>query len=94
MKAKIVAYYGYNYVSKDTGEIKMGRSIDVVMLLDFKDDDGRGNFAYGQNTRTGVRVPDKYTHADMQAIIGQEVELTFGQAPGRKYESLVSIELL
>ena len=94
MKAKIVAYYGYNYISKDTGEVKTGRSIDVVMLFDFKEDDGRGNFAYGQNTRTGIRVPDKYTHTDMQAMIGKEVELIFGQAPGRRYESLVSIDLV
>lgn len=94
MRAKILAYYGYKYTSKDTGELKEGRHIDVVMMLDFQEDDGCGNFAFGQNTKTGVRVPDKYTHADMQAMVGQEVELTFGQAPGRKYESLVSIDLV
>lgn len=94
MKAKIVAYYGYSYVSKDTGEMKQGRMIDVVMLLEFQEDDGRGNFAFGQNTKTGIRLPEKYTHTDMLAMVGQEVEMTFGCAPGRKYESLVAIDLV
>lgn len=93
MKAKIVAYYGYKYISKETGELKEARKIDVIYNLTFEEDDGRGNFSYGQNTNTGIRIPEKYTHTDMLALIGQDVELTFGRAPGKNYEILVEIDL-
>lgn len=94
MKAKILAYYGYNYTDKKTGEVKTGRSIDVMQSLEFKQDDNRGNFAYGYTCKSNIRVPEKYSHYDMLEFVGKDCELTFGQAPGSKYESLVEIEII
>lgn len=94
MKAKILAYYGYNYTDKNTGEVKSGRSIDVQQLMEFNQDDNRGNFSIGYTCKTNIRVPAKYSHYDMLEFVGKDCELYFGQAPGSKYESLVEIELI
>lgn len=95
MKAKIVAYYGYNYTDKNTGELKEGRSIDVIMTREFKQDDNKGNFSYGCNTQNNIRlsseVMGQLTHLDLVSLIGQEVELVYEKAPGSRYESLVEI---
>lgn len=95
MRAKVVAYYGYSYVAKDSGELREGRLIDVVFSRSFGEDDGKGNFSYGSNTRT-IRLSDticvEYTHEDLKSLVGQEVMLDFAVPPGKKYEVLVELE--
>lgn len=97
MKAKVTAYYGYSYLDKSTGELKVGRYIDVVFDRVFLDDDKQGNFSYGSNTRT-IRLTDTilnaYDHEWFVNSVGKIVSLDFETPPGKKFEVLVEIDLV
>lgn len=92
MIVRLLGIRGYHY-TKD-GVEKSGRSLMVCSSDAFDNDDGNGNYTYG-NTVEAVFVPRmvKYPIEYFIDMIGKDIELIYDRELGSRTERLVNIVL-
>lgn len=94
MKVIILFAESYNYTNKD-GIHKEGMGIDVCRLEPLQESDGKGNFKFGQPTEK-IFIPrsSRFEPNDLINLVGKEVDLKYEREVGKRFETLVDIEVL
>ena len=92
MIVRLMGIRGYHY-TKD-GIEKQGRSLMVCSSDAFDNDDGNGNFTYG-NTVEAVFIPRSIKNPTEYFVemIGKDVELVYDRELGSRTERLVAVVL-